>query len=160
KTTKLPDPEPFTNEKGKDSPTFDVWYRQMVNKVEVNRDHFANDRALLAYIESRIRGKAAEDLAPYLREGHPNKITDPEKLMDHMWHEYTDHNTREKAVTDFDKLKLDRASGYQKFKNEFVRLAGEIGRSRSEWKTEFKRRLYGSLQRALAAAVTQGALSF
>ncbi|KAK4182008.1 hypothetical protein QBC35DRAFT_457742, partial [Podospora australis] len=68
KSTKLPDPEPFTNEKGKDSPTFDVWYRQMINKVEVNRDHFANDRALLAYIESRIRGKAAEDLAPYLRE--------------------------------------------------------------------------------------------
>ena len=46
------------------------------------------------------------------------------------------------------------------FKNDFVRLAGECGKSKVEWKAEFKRRLPGTLQRALAPSYLDPAVTF
>lgn len=160
RSVKLPDPPIFYNEDKKDTMKFEVWHRQMRKKLSVNHDHFVDDDAKQAYIESRLGGKAADELMPYLRDTHPDQIDSPAKLMTHLWNEYYDPNQAEKALDEFAELKLRSGGDYQAFKNNFVRLAGETGQPRTKWKTEFKRRLPTTLQIALAAAYIDPNVTF
>ncbi|KAK4095659.1 hypothetical protein N658DRAFT_528287 [Parathielavia hyrcaniae] len=63
KSTKIPDPPIFYNERDRDTEEFEQWYRDIKNKLEVNGDHFRNDRARQAYVESRLGGKAKSCLS-------------------------------------------------------------------------------------------------
>lgn len=50
RSIKLPDPLLFTDGT---EPTWDGWQGKIRDKLEINSDHFDNDRAVLAYIHSR-----------------------------------------------------------------------------------------------------------
>lgn len=160
RSVKLPDPPIFYNNSEKDTMKFEVWHRQMKKKLSVNHDHFAGEDAEQAYIESRLGGTAADELMPYLRDTHPDRIDSPAKLMTHLWNEYYDTNQAEEALDEFAGLKLRSGGDYQAFKNNFVRLAGETGQPKTKWKTEFKRRLPTTLQIALAAAYIDPKVTF
>jgi hypothetical protein len=160
RSAKQPDPPIFLNDGAKDTTTFETWYRNLQNKLAANGDHFSNDAARQGYIEGRVGGKAARELAPYLRETHPDVINTSEKLMAHLWSEYNDPLQSEKSLTDFIELEMKPGDSFTAFKNDFVRLAGECGKSKVEWKAEFKRRLPGTLQRALAPSYLDPAVTF
>ena len=152
RSVKLPDHPIFYNDSGKDTMKFEVWHRQMEKKLSVNHNYFAGNNAKQAYIESRLGGTAADELMLYLRDTRPDQIDSPAKLMKHLWNEYYDPNQAEKALDEIADLKLRSGGDCQAFKNNFVRLAGETGQSKTKWKTEFKRQLPATLQIALVAA--------
>ncbi|KAK3896447.1 hypothetical protein C8A05DRAFT_20576 [Staphylotrichum tortipilum] len=157
---KVPDPPIFYNEEDRDTITFEQWHRAVENKLAVNADHFLTDRALQVYIESRIGGTAKSELSPYLRKTHPNPITTPERLMDHLWEQYFDPMTAQRSKDEYEDLRMKPGSEFLAFKNDFVRLAGECGRPRADWKDEFNRRLTPALQRSLAHAFLDDSVDF
>ena len=145
RSSKAPDPPIFHNEKDRDTEDFEQWYRDIENKLTVNADHFVNDKARQAYIESRLGGKAKRELAPYLRDTHPEPIKTSDRLLTHLWDQYYNPLLAQKALDDYDDLKMGPGADYLAFKNDFVRLAGECGKARAEWKREFNRRLTPNL---------------
>ncbi|KAK4220516.1 hypothetical protein QBC38DRAFT_505673 [Podospora fimiseda] len=129
KTSKIENAPIFFNDPSKDTIDFEMWYRLLRNRLEVNADHFDNEKAKCAHIEGRLGGDAARNLAPYLRDRHPDKLDAADKLLDHLWKEYYNPDRDE----------------------EFVRLAGECCKPKSEWKKELKRRLPIGLANATTA---------
>jgi hypothetical protein len=160
RSAKIPDPPIFYNEKDRDTEEFEQWYRDIENKLEVNDDHFRNDRARQAYVESRLGGKAKRELAPYLRNTHPTPINTSLKLLVHLWKQYYDPTTEQKALDEYDNLKLRPGDDFLAFKNDFVRLAGETGKPRSTWKHEFNRKLYDSFQRSMVPSFASPTVTF
>jgi hypothetical protein len=160
RSSKARDPPIFHNEKDRDTEDFEQWYRDIENKLTVNADHFDNDRARQAYIESRMGGKAKRELAPYLRDTHPEPIKTSDRLLTHLWDQYYNPLLAQKALDDYDDLKMGPGADYFAFKNDFVRLAGECGKTRAEWKREFNRRLTPNLQRHLAGAFLDPTVDF
>lgn len=157
---KVPDPPVFYNEKDRDTDEFEQWHRDVYNKLRVNADHFNDDHARQTYIESRLGGRAKRELAPYLRDTHPEPITSSERLLAHLWEQYHDPIKAQRSIEAYDELKMDPSDDYLTFKNDFVRLAGECGKPRASWKHEFNRRLTDSLQRALAGAFIDDTVTF
>lgn len=87
----------------------------MSKKMQVNDDHFANDLAKQTYIEGRIRGKAAENLYPYLDDDSPNAINSSKALLAHLWTQYHDPNELEKALDKFNSLTMKPGDDYTDF---------------------------------------------
>lgn len=137
---------------GNDSVTFEYWHRQLKNKLAVNADHFDDDEAKRIYIESRLSGTAAQNLEPYLEEGHPNQIVTSEQLLTHLWSQYRNPSKSEDALRDYNNLVMGPTDEFFDFKNTFVRLAGECRKPKAEWKTEFNRKLTIALKTAMAAS--------
>jgi hypothetical protein len=152
KSSKVDSAPVFHNEEKRDTVTFEVWYRQICNKLKVNSDHFSNDYAKCVHIESRLGGEAARDLQPYLDDTHPDALTDSEALLDHLWNEYHDHNAQETSNSAFQKLAMSPGDDYTAFKNKFVRLAGECRFPRDQWKAEFKRKLTPLMKNYMTSA--------
>ena len=128
--------------------------------MKVNANHFHDDTARQAYIESRLGGKASRELAPYLRDTHPEPINTSTRLLAHLWENYHDPNLAEKSLDDYNKLKMKPGDEFNTFKNDFVRLASECGKTRAQWKAELKRKLTTDLQRQLAAAYVDPTVTF
>lgn len=162
KTTKLTDPPVWYDDKtgGKDQVDFEVWYRMMENKLAVNHDHFETELSKTAYIQSRVGGKASSDLMPYCRRDHPDQLTTAAKMMDHLWKQYDNPSRREDARKAYNKLVYKPSDDFAKFKNDFVRLAGELKKPRSEWKEEFNSKLTPTLQTSLVSQFADDNLSF
>ncbi|KAK4182200.1 hypothetical protein QBC35DRAFT_396447 [Podospora australis] len=70
--------------------------------------------------------------------------------MKHLHESYNDPNKLEDSREKFEKLTYKPADGFTNFRNEFVRLAGECQRPKSDWKYEFNRKLTPSLKTAVA----------
>jgi uncharacterized coiled-coil protein SlyX len=139
----------FRNE-NKDEMSFDFWYRMIENKLIVNEHHFDSDEVKRVYIESRVQGKAGENLLPYLSPDHPNRIKTSKALLKHLWTEYHDHNRRVNALSEYNDLTMEPGDDFTKFRNTFVRLAGECRKPRSDWKEEFHRKMLPSMMDKLA----------
>lgn len=159
RSTKVPDPPIWTADKDSKI-TFEVWWRRIDNKLRVNSDHFADDLAMRVYIEGCIGGQAANNLDPYVRDDNPSHIASADELLKHLWNEYHDPNVAEKSLEEFESLRMEPNDDFHKFKNTFVRLAGECGKPRSEWKKEFKRRITTTLQMQLASAFVNPMIGF
>lgn len=114
----------------------------------------------MVYIESRLQGPASNDLQLYLRRGHPDRIKTSRQLLDHLWSEYYDPNVRDKAADEFSKLHMKNCASYKAYRNKFVRLAGECGITRSEYKREFYRRLLAPMARAMVAQYVNDTYTF
>lgn len=149
KTSKLADVPLFYNDKDKDTITFETWHRHIENKLDGNSDHYPTGRLRMSYVEGRLGGNASADLQPYLRSTHPDQLQPCTALLKHLWDEYYDDNIKEDSLKRYNNLEYRPGDDIKVFKNEFVRLAGEIRRSKSSWKEEFNSRLHGSLQTVL-----------
>jgi hypothetical protein len=160
RSAKLADPPVFHNQKEKDTLGFEAWIRQVKNKLAVNADHFPTTQAAQTYIEARLGGVAADNLQPYLRDISALQITTAEELVRHLEQEYRDPNQARHARDAYEALRMKPSDNYLRFKNEFVRLAGECGEARSSWKDQFKRRLTTTLQSNLAMAFCDPAIDF
>lgn len=160
RTAKLPDPDPFHNEKDKDKVEFDVWFDNLKDKLEGNSDHYPTDRHRLIYIKGRLSSTALRNLHPYFSDNHPDKITTSKALLDFLYNEYHDYSRDEKALSEFNDLVMKSDYDFMRFKNDFVRLAGECRKDKKEWKREFNRRLPKELKTPLAAHYIDDAIDF
>jgi hypothetical protein len=152
---KLPDPPIFYDDKVKDNGlSFKAWYRQMENKLLVNADHFPlgekNDRAKMAYVESRVGGSVSESLAPYVDKDNAHRYTTCDEVMKHLWQEYNNPNEKADARAEYAALKQVDFDTFLSFKNKFVELSGRLSKPRSEFKHEFHPRLTYRLQSAMS----------
>ncbi|KAK4182096.1 hypothetical protein QBC35DRAFT_396656, partial [Podospora australis] len=66
--------------------------------------------------------------------------------MDHLHESYHDPSRRENALDEYEKLVYKPSDGFNNFRNDFVRLAGECQRPKKDWKYEFNRKLTPSLK--------------
>ncbi|KAK4221815.1 hypothetical protein QBC38DRAFT_343515, partial [Podospora fimiseda] len=160
RSAKLVDPCLFYNDESKDTVAFEVWYRAIKNKLEVNRDHFHDDHSAAAYITSHVAGNAASQLLPYLCDSHPNQLTTSKDILSHLWSEYYDPNVEKQALLQFNDLDMKPGQDFREFKNTFVRLAGECHRPKSDWKEEFNRRLTPALQTTLLMSYMDPTVDF
>jgi hypothetical protein len=78
----FPDPPVFLNDKDHDTVTFEMWFRQITSKLKYNGDHYPDDGAKQAYIESRLGPKAFEVVLPFLHETHEEAVTSSQELLD------------------------------------------------------------------------------
>lgn len=90
RSTKIENAPIFHGDGDKDALSFESWYRQIENKLAVNADHFDNDLSKQVYIEGRIQGTVAANLAPYLRTDNPDRVKTSKDLLKHLWDEYHD----------------------------------------------------------------------
>lgn len=146
KVIRLPDPAVFFNQKAKDTVKFETWFRQVKNKIDINHQGFPNDKARQAYVESRLGGDASDNLQPYLEDSHPHPVCTYAQLMAHLWEQYHDPNQQEASAAAFDSLQMKNGQDFLAFKNKFLRLAGETGLPKRDWKRVFNRKLSPDLQ--------------
>ncbi|KAK8130509.1 hypothetical protein PG999_002889 [Apiospora kogelbergensis] len=151
KSRKL-DVDEFYGEPSKDKVPFEVWYNQIKDMIRDNADHFTTPEQVFSQVKGRIKGAAAQELIPFLREGHPMVVNTTEGLLEYMHNRHFDHNAREKAKQEYDELHMTSLAHYQKFLSDFVRLAGEKALPPSEWKEAFKDKL---MQRVVVATMQQ-----
>jgi hypothetical protein len=65
-------PTPFTNADNNEI-SFAAWYNDIIERLEVNEDHYPNDTAKKAFVVGWIRRPAKQELLPYVdrRKGDP-----------------------------------------------------------------------------------------
>ncbi|KAM7182568.1 hypothetical protein V8F33_014211, partial [Rhypophila sp. PSN 637] len=154
------DPPIFYNQKDKDTVVFEYFRRMLLNKLDNNTDHFPTERMKCGYIESRLGGKAAEDLLPYLDDTHPDRLDTVDKLIKHLTEQYGNANALADAKDEFADLKFGDLCKYQEFLNDFTRLAGKRILPQTEWKDEFMARLPAILANPLTKEKLDPKVSF
>ncbi len=87
RSAKVADPPLLTD--GTD-PTFDNWKLQLRDKLEVNEDHFPNNRARMAYVFGRTGGDAQTHLRPRYAEESADPFTSEEEIINHLSSIYED----------------------------------------------------------------------
>jgi hypothetical protein len=142
KSTKLPDPQLWHNDPEKDGIDFDNWYHQLEGKLLLNADHYPTELAKIVYIRSRLTGDAALQLKPYFPtktgSGTDGTVSTHEELLALCRREWGNPHEAEEARQHFRNLSYKPGDDWNRFKNSFVRYAGESKRPRSEWKLELK----------------------
>jgi hypothetical protein len=66
----------------------------------------------------------------------------------------------EEALDEYNELYMKPGDDYAKFKNEFVRLAGECNKPRTEWKSEFKRKVLPAISDKMVMAFLDKKVAF
>ena len=102
RTSKLPDVDTLTD--GKANPTWEEWIQKIHDKLEVNHDHFENERAKIAYVCSRTSGKAASVLYARRRKDSKNPYITAEEVIADLTRNLEDPDQRKNAVRDYSKL--------------------------------------------------------
>ncbi len=114
RSQKLPDPPLLTD---KTEPTWDDWQGKIRDKLEINADHFDNDRAILAYIHFRIAGDAAKTTLARRQHGSLNPYTTADDLLDELAQLYDDPDKE----ANFRREYYNLTQGIKKF-NEFYTM--------------------------------------
>lgn len=122
KTAKHPDPPMFTD--GVD-PTWDDWSSKMEHKLIVNHDWFPSTESKLAYVISRLGGKAAIQTMNRRRRGCDNPYQSYKGIMDELEEVYEDTDRKGSAIIEFDKLQQGKDQPFMEFYADFIRL-GQI----------------------------------
>lgn len=160
KTHRLSDVPAWHDEEKEDKIKFSTWILRIQKKFEVNADMFPNDGSKLAYIESRVEGKAAAALEPYIDGSHPAQLRTSAELIEHLREIYDDPDKKRTARREFKKLTYEISGDFADFKSQFIRLAGASGKAHDEWKEEFRDRLPTSLQIQLVTSFMNSTVDF
>ena len=164
RSAKFPDP-PILEDGVK--PTFRVWNDQMKSKLQINDDWFNQEdperveHAKVAYIKTRVDGKAAEHLYPWLEAqeatGTPIYV---ETVIQCLENVFEDPDRRLKARAQLKKLRMTYLSDFNTFQSEFLRLANSAKMPTNQWKEELHDKLYDQLQVQMEVYVADDEISF
>jgi len=165
KSTKLPDPPLWHNDPTKDEIDFDNWFNQLEGKLLLNADHYPTQLAKIVYIRSRLTGDAALQMKPYFPtktgSGTEDTISTHEELLVLCQREWGNPHEAEEARENFRNLTYQPGDSWNRFKNDFVRFAGESRKPRTEWKPELKDKIMiPSLLKQLADDFANPCVSF
>lgn len=124
KSPKLPDPPIFTD--GID-PTWDDWSTKMEEKLRVNKDWYSTPEAQVAYVVSRIGGKAAKTTITRRIRGCTDPYTLYTEVMDDLSDIYEDTDRKENAGRDYEALVQGNQQPFMEFYSDFIHLASILG---------------------------------
>ena len=144
-SSKLPDPPIFTD--GVD-PTWEDWLSKIDRKLFVNEDHYPTGAAEIAYILSRLGGKAVAFTANCSRRHATNYYTSTEDLFTHLASAYEETNRAAKAKHEYDNCFMGTMS-FRDFFAEFSRLGDTAGLGEDQLQTDIIGRLSDRLFSAL-----------
>lgn len=99
----------------------------------------------MAYIKTRVDGKAAEHLYPWLEAQEDREIY-VEEVIQCLENVFEDPDRRLKAREHLKKLRMAYLGDFNNFQSEFIRLANSSKMPRDQWKEELHDRLYDSLR--------------
>ena len=127
RSPRLPDVDTLTDGKGlgKGEPTWEEWIHKIHDKLEVNHDHFENERAKIAYVCGRTAGKAASYLYARRRRESKNPYTAVAQVLEDLTRNFDDPDRRKNAVRDYNKL-MQGTKTFHDFFSEFIRLASYL----------------------------------
>jgi hypothetical protein len=148
KSTKIADPEPLSNGK---EPTFEQWKLRMDNKLEANHDHYPTESLRIAYIMDRTKGDAARHVTPRMKKDHPEAYKTAEEVFTHLAEVYEDPEKQQKAKNEFRTLKMENGHDFQRFRTDFLHLAGEAKIAKDDYQSEFFSKLSDEMKPLVAA---------
>ena len=143
-SSKLPDPPIFTD--GVD-PTWEDWLSKIDRKLFVNDDHYPTRAAEIAYVLSRLGGKAAAFTANRSRRHATNYYTGAEDLFTHLASAFEETNRAAKAKHEYDNCSMGTMS-FRDFFAEFSRLGDTAGLSEDHLQGDIIGRLSDPLFKA------------
>ena len=151
RSIKLPDPPQFSD--GID-PEWDSWYDQIQAKLEVNADHFINERARLAYVHSRLAGDAARATHARRQKDSSNAYETTEDLLTDLAQLYDDPDKEANYRREYN----DLTQGIKKFNDfysQFQRLASYLGYQEKQLIADLRDRINPRLRLAWSSQVVQ-----
>lgn len=117
----IPDPPLFTD--GQD-PTWDDWSSKIEQKLSVNQDHFPTQESQLAYVISRLGGKAITHTINRRRRGAVNPYISYNQILEQLAALYDDPGRESMAGIQYNAL-VQGSMSFREFYGEFIRL-GDI----------------------------------
>ena len=145
--------------------TFWVWNDQMKSKLRINDDWFNRpdseeaEHAKVSYIKTRVDGKAAEHLYPWLKAQSGRNVY-VEKVIQCLKNVFEDPDRRLKAWEQLKKLRMPYLEDFNTFQSEFLRLSNSAKMSADQWKEEIHDKLYDSLRVQMEIYVADEDMSF
>ena len=121
---RLPDPPIFN---GVDRSKFEDWKLKIIDKLTVNKDHYLTDASQIAYVITRLSGKAVEHTLPRRRKTTSNPYTSIDELLDQLSDLYEDplYDTQRINGEAFRALKQDEQS-FPEFYVKFMRYSSDL----------------------------------
>jgi hypothetical protein len=139
------------------SPTFKQWKASVMDRLDVNFDHYPTERSRLALIWGTTTGKAKDYLEPrYTSDSHP--FTHAEDMIDLLASYYLTGNETEEARNEFHDLSMGKGhSGetFSEFQARFLSKAIKGNVAKSEWFFYMWNKLTPQLRNATVAWKSQ-----
>lgn len=120
---KSPDPPMFTD--GVD-PKWDEWHIKIMEKLDVNADHYPTESKKLIYTLSRIGGKAGEITYNRRRKGAEDPYRTLDELLDELSGLFEDQHREVTAEREFDELTMASSDSFRDFIYTFSRIIGVL----------------------------------
>src|SRR6266487_3882389 len=147
RSAKIPDLAILTD--GQD-PTFESWKIQILAKLSVNADYFANDSARIAYVFSRTSGDAQKHLNPQMGDNAVDRFRTATEIIDHLSGIYKDPFRVQNARREYRRLTMTLYETFADFYTRFLHLAGEGRIPEEDLRPDLYKKLTIELQRAIA----------
>lgn len=150
-TQTFPDPPIFTN--GED-PTWEGWQAKMMDKLDINDDHYPSEVARMAYAVSRLGGDAFEHTYARRRPGNPDPYQSVDDILHQLEDIYGDPDRVRKSRRQYNALRQENQP-FNVFYSEFIKLSSYLDYNSSTLMDDLRDKLNRRLQDALTVCPTQ-----
>lgn len=151
RSQKLPDPSLFDNGK---EPTWDDWINKIRYKLEVNHDHFDNERAKIGYILSRLQGQASSHTYARSPQSSADPYTTVDEVIKDLAEIYEDPDKERNYRRQYNAL-LQGNQRFVDFYSEFKRLSSHLGYGENQLVDDLRDKLAPRLRSAWSSQVHQ-----
>lgn len=115
-------------------PTFRQWQASIVDRLEINADHFRNERHRMALVWGHTSGAAKEYLEPqYLADSPSLQFQSAEDMIALLKTYFVTGNEQAENRAAFHRLHMGRSETFPDFKARFLNLAIRGNVAKSEW---------------------------
>lgn len=125
RSIKIPDPPVLTNGI---NPSWDEWLFAVRDKLESNHDHWETDRARVAYVLTRLGGRAVKQTFARRTAGTNKPYLVPDDIIDHLAPTFDDPDRKHNKRREFKALKQGQSQSFIDFYSEFMRLTSHMKR--------------------------------
>ncbi|KAG6094416.1 hypothetical protein E4U14_008481 [Claviceps sp. LM454 group G7] len=136
RSAKIPDPAQLDDAA---DPTYESWKGAISDKLSINEDWFTSERAKVAYVCSRTKGKALRHLDATRTSDGSRTLGTVAQILAHLDLIFLDPNRGYKAREAFGQLRMTH-TGFQEFRTSFYELSHRGGLTEN-LKEEFYRKL-------------------
>jgi hypothetical protein len=156
-TKRRPDPDKLTDGK---EPQYDLWEQQIRQKLEVNKDHFVDERDKVLYIQGRTAGAAAKHLLPRTKHDSKAPLRTVEDVFRFLRSVCKDPMEKQRARGDYRKLFMRNGDDFHTFHTTFLELALLSELPEADYKDDFAEKMSYELQTPLAQKITDPDVTF
>jgi hypothetical protein len=132
KKPQIPNPPKFSRNRQK----FQQWHLEMKSKVEIDGEAFESDRAIFAYIYSRLEKTAQSMASAYYAQGGADHRYNPDQFLGYLEGCYGDPNAKAQALA---RLRVIRQKGHESFAAFLPKFEKELAESGgASWNDEVR----------------------